>query len=232
MTDRPVPAVALKQHREQTIEQLCGHFAQDRLDLADFEARLDAANRATTAPELSALLQDLPAPAPPPPAPAQAARDALARGGRAMSAAIRESQTLLAVMGGVERRGTWTPARKNLVIAVMGSADLDFRQAELPPGETEINIFCLMGGVDIVVPPDLAVDASGLAIMGAFGHASAPQRSAPDAPLLRITGFCVMGGVDINVRHAGETARDARQRQRAEQKALRDQSRRQIRGRE
>jgi predicted membrane protein len=63
----------------------------------------------------------------------------------------------------------------------MGGAELDFREVDLPPGETEVFIICMMGGAEIIVPPDLAVDASGIAIMGGFEHA-APQRLRADAP--------------------------------------------------
>src|SRR5918996_4048177 len=115
MTDRPLPQVTLKQQREQTIALLCEHFAQDRLEVEEFETRLDRAHRATTAAELEALLQDLPAPAPPAPTPTPA-RDVLARGTRAVAEAVRDSRTLLAFMGGVERRGRWTPARRHILI--------------------------------------------------------------------------------------------------------------------
>ena len=40
----------------------------------------------------------------------------------------------------------------------------------------------------------------------------------PNAPTLRVTGVAIMGGVDVTVRHAGETARDARRRRKAERR--------------
>ena len=223
--NRPVPQIQLKERREQVIARLCEAFAQDKLELTELEMRIDIAHRATTAAELNVLLEDLPAPAAPPaPAPAPSA------GSRAREA-IRESRTLLALMGGVERRGNWSPGRKNVVIAMMGGADLDFREVDLPPGETEVFIFAMMGGVDIVVPPDLTVDASGIAIMGGFGHSSAPRDPERSAPVLRITGFCFMGGVDISVRRRGETAKDARLRAKEERRRLLDEQRR-LGGRE
>lgn len=221
--DRPVPQVQLKDRRERAIARLCEAFAQDHLELGELETRIDIAHRATSAAELDALLNDLPVPpASVEPLPATAPADTGAR----IREAVRESRTLLAFMGGVERRGNWSPGRKNVVIALMGGADLDFRDVELPPGETEVFIFAMMGGVDLVVPPDLIVDASGIAIMGGFGHSSAPRDPAPDAPVLRITGFCFMGGVDISVRRRGETAKDARLREKEERRRLREQQRR------
>ncbi|HEX6309591.1 MAG TPA: DUF1707 domain-containing protein [Longimicrobiales bacterium] len=227
--DRPLPQITLKERRDRTVAQLCEAFAQDRLELAEFESRLDIAHRAATAGELDVLVADLPAPATA--APPDPAADALARGTRAVREAVRETRTFIAFMGGVERRGNWSPARKNLVVAVMGGAELDFREVVLPPGETEVYIFALMGGVDIVVPPGLNIDASGIAIMGGFEHASARQVADPKAPVLRINGFCFMGGVDISIRHPGESPKDARLREREERHRLRDEHRR-LRGRE
>jgi hypothetical protein len=224
--DRPVPQLSLTQHRERTVAALCEAFADDRLELAEFERRLDIAHRSVTAGELAALVNDLPAPQPPPPQPA---RDTLARGSRAVREAVRDSRTFLAFMGGLERRGNWSPARRNVVIAIMGGAELDFREVDLPAGETEVYLFCMMGGAEIIVPPDLSVDASGIAIMGGFGHASASGVRDLDTPVLRINGFCLMGGVEISVRHPGESPKDARQRQREEQRRLREERRR-LRG--
>jgi hypothetical protein len=229
MTDLPVPQTTVKQHRERTILLLIEHFAQDRLEVEEFESRLDRAHRAATAAELDALLQDLPAPAEPAPTSTPRARETLARGTRALADAVRESRTLLAFMGGVERHGRWTPARRNIVIAIMGGASLDFREVTLPPGQTEVFVFCLMGGAEIIVPPNLAVDASGIAIMGGFEHASSPRPADANAPILRINGLCLMGGVEILVRYPGESAKDARERQREERRALREERRR-LRG--
>lgn len=221
--DRPVPQVQLKEQRERAIERLCEAFAQDRLELAELETRIDLAHRAVTPADLDALLLDLPAPAPEP-------APAIGTGGRVREV-IRENRTLIAFMGGVERRGNWSPGRKNVVIAFMGGADLDFRDVDLPPGETEVFVFAMMGGVDIVVPPELVVDASGIAIMGGFGHSSAPRNPSPASSVLRINGFCLMGGVDISVRRRGETPKDARLREREERVRAREEQQR-LRGRE
>jgi hypothetical protein len=213
--DRPVPQISLKERREVAIQSLCRHFAEDRLDITEFEARLDLAHRASSAKDLDALLADLQAPAEVRPA----AQDVPGRSHPLLDT-VRDSRTLFAFMGGVERRGQWTPARKNLVIAIMGGAELDFREVEMPAGETEVYIICMMGGAEIIVPPELAVDASGIAIMGGFAHAAAPRRLEPGSAVLRINGLCIMGGVDIHVRHPGESAKQARLRQRDDSRTL------------
>ena len=222
MPDVPAPLPspsALKSQRDLTIAALCDHFANDRLTVEDFEQRLDVANRALTLPDLNALLADLPALETP-------AASAAVPQAPAPLAHVREQQTLVAVMGGVERRGRWQPARQTFVITVMGGAVLDFRDVRLPPGETEISVFCLMGGIEIIVAPDTNTDIGGFAIMGGFAHRHDPPASPhPDAPVLKINGFALMGGVDLTVRQPGESAGDARKRVKAEQRRIRDERR-------
>ncbi len=231
----PVPGPTLAEKREKTVQLLIDSFASDRLTVEEFEDRLDKAHRAEDMPSLDSLVQDLPAvaaaaaPSPPasPASPAPATRSTPAR---ANPADVRDHQLLVAIMGGVERKGPWTPARKSTVLAMMGGAELDFREAIMPPGVTEIDIFTLMGGVEILVPPGIAVDASGLAIMGGFSHGPGrPPGMQPDDPIIRVRGFAMMGGVDIQVRLPGETARDARRRQRDERRQLRGDQRRRLR---
>lgn len=213
----PLP-VALKVQREKTITALCDHFSNDRLTVEEFEQRLDVANRALTVADLELLLADLPAPTASPAPPAVLASP--------QPAHVREHQALVAIMGGVERRGTWVPAKRTYLLAVMGGGLLDFREVQLPPGTTEVTIVALMGGVEVIVPPGMNVDTGGFAIMGGFAHRhDFPPANDPNAPLLRINGFALMGGVDLQVRLPGETARDANSRMREERRRLRDERR-------
>jgi hypothetical protein len=104
----------------------------------------------------------------------------------------------------------------------MGGVHLDFREAALAPGVTEVDIFALMGGTEIIVPPGLIIDSDGVAILGGWEQGPGRSPSAdPDAPVLRITGLTLLGGVEIKVREAGESASDARRRQKAERRQLR-----------
>ena len=206
---RPAP---LRSRRDEIIQQLCDEFARDNLSLDEFERRLDIAHRAAAPAELDLLVADLKRPAPSA-HPANLARPA------STPAKLRESQTLIAVMGGVERKGRWSPARTTQVIAVMGGVELDFRDVELAEGVTELNILCCMGGVEIIVPPGVAVDTGGVAIMGAFANLNRGQaQEQPRGPVLRIDGFVLMGGVEIYVRRPGESAKEARRREREDQR--------------
>jgi hypothetical protein len=109
--------------------------------------------------------------------------------------------------------------RKLNVMTVMGGAKLDFREARLPEGEVEIRVGALMGGVEIIVPPTLAVESNGAAIMGGFEHVDrAPVALEPGSTVLRITGLALMGGVSIETRLIGESSRQARRRRKRERR--------------
>ncbi len=214
----PVPAHALGEKREATIKTLIESFAADRLTVEEYESRLDLAHKAGDPASLEKLVRDLNAVVPASAAPAPV-------GGRRVPAPrpeeVRERQFFVAVMGGVDRRGAWIPARKSFLLALMGGASLDFREARLPPGVTEIDMFVMWGGVEIIVPPDLIVDCGGMAIMGGFEHeGGSPVDAGPDTPVLKIGGFALMGGVEIVVRLPGESARDTKRRLREARKRL------------
>jgi hypothetical protein len=212
--ERETGLVAIRDAREQVITQLSDAFANDRLDVDEFERRLTLAHQADSFVRLEELTRDLaPAPAPALPLTHSTMPTALAR--------VREAQTMLAIMGGVTRRGRWTLPRKLRVVAIMGGVDLDFREAVLPAGVTELVIVACMGGANLVVPPHLAVEMNGSAIMGGFDHSDrAPSVPDPDRPVLRVHGFACMGGVSIQTRLPGESDREAQRRRRRERRAL------------
>ena len=69
------------------------------------------------------------------------------------------------------------------IIAVFGGADLDLREAVLPPsGEITLDVIAVFGGADIKIPPEMRVIDSGTAIMGGrdiTGDVGESDRPAP-----------------------------------------------------
>lgn len=204
------PLVALRRRREQVIEALCDSYAGDLLTIDEFEHRLDMAHRATELVKLDELVADLEVVEHEP----EPASEALVPIERAAK------KTLVAIMGGTSRKGEWTPPAKLNVFSMMGGAEIDLREARLPPGVTEIKIYAIMGGTEVIVPPNLAVECEGVAIMGGFDTLErSPRTPDPESPRLRISGFCLMGGFEISTRLPGESARQARRRLKRERKA-------------
>ena len=182
---------ALRHRRELTIARLCEHFARDHLEPEELEELIDRAHQARSLAALDQLLEGLP----------EIPSEQPATGTAVTGPVDRDNQAVVvAMMAGVERKGAWTPSETNYVVAVMGGSLLDFREARLPPGDTHVVVFAMMGGVEIIVPPGLRVESNGIGIMGGFEHAVDAGDAARDGPVLRISGLAMMGAVEIKVR--------------------------------
>ena len=222
-TIRPTPEA-----RQKAVDALSEAFARDEIEVGELETRLELVHRAETAEQLGIILADLR------PAPVPVKRDAAASRVPMLASSpsdlaprptlpeerIPEQSVIVGIMGGGSRKGTWIPARTNWAVGLMGGCELDFRDAQLGSGVTEVRVLAIMGGVEIIAPPDVEVECSGIGIMGGFdisAHYRPP--TYPDAPIIRVTGLAMMGGAGVSVRYSGETARDARLRLKAEQKA-------------
>jgi hypothetical protein len=190
---------ALRSLRAQTIEHLTNAFTRDELGLEEFEQRLNGAYAATAAAELGALVADLSAEsavletelvAAPSSGLALADADGKARGQRAV-----------AILGSVERRGHWAVTRSSEAVAVLGSIVIDLRDVTLPPGVTTLRVSAVLGSIEILVPPQLAVESDGSGILGSFeGIQRVPHEQDPALPVLRVEGRAVLGSVEIVTR--------------------------------
>lgn len=223
--------VALRRRRDEVIDTLTELFSRDEIGLDEFELRLDKAHSATALAELDSLVTDLvPAGATAGESTAMTVPEANtstdAETNQALELAQPKKKTFINIMSGTMRKGAWRVPKKMRMFSFMGGATLDFRDAIMPAGVTELRMTSIMGGVEIIVPPHLAVECDGWAIMGGFEDMRrAPAVPDPNRPLLRINGFSIMGGFSIETRLPGESSRDAHRRRkrerRQERKALR-----------
>jgi DUF1707 SHOCT-like domain len=210
--------VAVRDRREQVIELLTQRFSDDAFDVDELDRRLDLAHTASSIAELDALVADLAPAGEPTTALVPAAATTMVRDDPSRPA----HRNVWCVMSGLDRKGRWLVPRTMRVRCFWGGGILDYRDADFGHGVTELHVTAIMGGLQIIVPPGLAVDVDASAIMGGFDerHRTAPNPD-PDRPILRITGFAMMGGVSIETRLPGESERDARKREKRERKALR-----------
>ncbi|MEU9231378.1 DUF1707 SHOCT-like domain-containing protein [Streptomyces subrutilus] len=196
--EKPLPELrASDADRDRVVERLRDAVAEGRLDMEEFEERLEAAYKSRTYAELEPLTRDLPSAGTPSPlaAPAASGGSWPARiGGRGTSA------TGVAVMSGFQRKGAWTvPARFDAVV-FWGGGELDLREASFAEQEVVINCVAIMGGIEITVPPGVEVDVRGFGLMGAFDQCDTPGPRAPGAPRVVVTGLAFWGGVEIKVK--------------------------------
>jgi hypothetical protein len=207
--DARVSLVALRDRRERAIQQLSDSFVADLLTVDQFEERLARVHGATTPAAVDALVADLA------PLPAGAPTTALAplSVDPALAPAARRIRSIL---GNVERRGGWAVPAQMQVSATFGNVELDFRDARFTAGVTEIDARVVFGNLEIIVPPQLAVECDGSSILGNIESHGTGAVSDPERPLLRIHGFAVLGNVEVQTRLPGESERDAHRRRKRE----------------
>lgn len=211
--------VALRDRREQVIARLSECYASDILDVDELDRRLDLAHAARTVAELDTIVADLAVPGAAPEkstALVPASPTAIDDPNRA------DKKKLRVVMSAIERRSRWLVPRHLDVRVFWGAAELDFRDASLAPGVTTLDVRVTMGALDLILPPQLAVDVDVSSFAGAVEErhrvSSDPD---PSRPLLRVVGKVRMGSLAIFTRLPGESERDARKRERRERKQLR-----------
>ncbi|MFF2011129.1 DUF1707 domain-containing protein [Streptomyces sp. NPDC058195] len=199
--------------RERVAETLREAVAEGRLEMAEFEQRLEATYTARTHGELEPLVRDLPAPgAAVAPVGAPVARTGSQKRWTERIGRPATSSGAFAFWGGFGRRGNWTVGRKFTAFAMWGGGEIDLREANFEDREVVIRCITIMGGIQVTVPPELNVEVRGIGVMGGFGERAKDEGiPSPDAPRVRITGFALMGGVGVE-----------HKRSKAERQRLRD----------
>lgn len=174
--------------REHAIQILSTHYSLDHIDVAEFERRVSAVYAARSLPDLETALADLPSP-----------RDS---GGKLQSPSAR--RFIFNVLGGTERRGPWTPPSRLVVVVLMGGVVLDFRDAVFTSAVVDVSIVSLIASkTEILVPPTLRTEVSGVPIAGSFVHRGEATQPSNSDPLLRVGGVALLGSVEVKVLERG-----------------------------
>ncbi|KFG75314.1 DUF1707 SHOCT-like domain-containing protein [Streptomyces mutabilis] len=225
MTDDAPELRASDADRERVAEVLREALAEGRLDMAEFEERLDATYSARTYGELAPITRDLPVGTVAAPEVSMTKEPAAAGewAGR-ITGGDGSSSWAVAVMSGFERKGRWTVPRRFNSFAFWGGGDIDLREANFADGEVVVNCVAIMGGIDVIVPPGIEVIVRGVGVMGDFDHRESGVPGDPGAPRVIVTGFAFWGGVGVRrklTRAEKLRIREERRREKLERKAAR-----------
>lgn len=108
---------------------------------------------------------------------------------------------LFAFMGGGELNYHSKQLRGGEVMAIWGGYDLNFSDADMEGDSMQLNLYCIMGGVEITVPANWKVEKSGaVCIMGGYSNKTrdmAEELNLPSKTLV-VTGLALMGGGEIH----------------------------------
>jgi hypothetical protein len=101
-----------------------------------------------------------------------------------------------AIMGGFTRRLISQDFKGGVVVAIMGGATLDFRNASIAQGEAVLDVVAFWGGIEMKVPDDWVIVSQVFPLMGGFEDRTGP-RSPGTHKRLVIRGLALMGGVEV-----------------------------------
>lgn len=177
----------LEAFRKKTLNILEENFAHGTIDVDEYEKRVDIALNTSIEADLVRLTSDLTV------IPEYSPKEAQ---NRSTPVHVKQEDTIAGILSSIHRRGEWLPAKKNRVLSLLGSVRLDFTKVVLPAGVTEIDFFCVMGNLDVVVPEGIKVDISGLPVMGSVDNRIKDPLER-DCPVLKIRGLALMGNVDV-----------------------------------
>ncbi|MEU9148064.1 DUF1707 domain-containing protein [Streptomyces sp. NPDC048349] len=177
--------------RDRIAQILSDALAEGRLTSEEHSERLDSLYAVKTVGELEALVRDLPAPDPGP-APAAYAQHGAASG---------YPETVVAVCSSSARKGRWRPGALTRAVSVMGDVSLDLTEAVFAQQVTEINVTCVLGNVEVLVPENVTLRGYGSGVLGNF-EVRGEGRGAvdPQAPVVIVRGFALLGNIEARPR--------------------------------
>jgi len=173
--------------RDRVVERLKELFAQDELDLAAFESKLERTFAARTSHDLEALIATLPA------LPALAS---------AANAPALAPTIISGIVSGHKRAITSTVPRQLRVQAMLGYVELDLTGAVFAAGLTTIDARAFLGYVEIRLPAGVRVENEGRSLFGYFsvdGPPPAVTAGAADERVVRIVGRALFGYAESSI---------------------------------
>jgi hypothetical protein len=179
--------------RDQVATLLSTAYAEGRLSREEHDERIDQLMAAKTFDDLLPITQDLVIVGPPAPVatPQSSSRFAIDTTGQ-----NAESDKMIAIFGGVTRKGRWRVRKNTHALALFGGMDLDLRDAIFEAPVVEISGFWCFGGLDIKVPEGIEIQDQTAGIFGGTDVRDVGDPS-PGAPTLVIKGVSLFGGVSI-----------------------------------
>ena len=117
------------------------------------------------------------------------------------------SSGVVSFLSSTERQGSWRLPRRMRALAVLGNIELDLREAEIGFGVSVIEAVSVLGNIEVTVPPEVAVECEGDALLGNFTvqyEGRVNTALANRDRTIRITGNAYLASVTVKVKGPDE----------------------------
>jgi len=105
---------------------------------------------------------------------------------------------LTSILNDIRRKYDPTEFAGGAITSILGSADLDLRDALLTPGETSLEITNIMGSVFLSLPQDWLVNLKMIEIAGKVkDHRGNQHKLMNESITLYISGVTILGDVHL-----------------------------------
>jgi hypothetical protein len=141
--------------------------------------------------ELAPITHDL-TPAPPVRAPSHTSSALVDAAG-----ASGETDKMIGIFGGGQRKGRWRVRRRTKAVAVFGGFELDMTEATFDAPVVEFKVLAVFGGLSIAVPEGVEVRNECGSFLGGVSISTGEEPPPPGAPVLVLRGMTVLGGADV-----------------------------------
>lgn len=160
--------------REHVVSLLNKAVGRGMITLDEFTTRTDTALAAVTRADLNAVLIDLP--------------------GMVNNELTHARTELKNTMGTTTRKGHWVVPRELVIRNLLGSTNLDFTQADVPP-LVDVDLDVSFGSVKLLLPPTASVNIDAVVIEA--GEIKDKVRNGTGNPHFQIKGAVRGGSVVI-----------------------------------
>ena len=123
-------------------------------------------------------------------------QESLIKHGHTESSSDNNSFEDVAVFGGNKKSYQLPELRVGKVVAIFGGSDIDLRECTLSEHGAVVEMFCLFGGSNLIIPRDWQVKSDVVSIFGGIDEQS-PTGQTDEQKVLYIKGMAVFGGGEI-----------------------------------
>jgi hypothetical protein len=159
--------------REHVVSLLNKAVGRGMITLDEFTTRTDTALAAVTRADLNAVLIDLP--------------------GMVNNELAHARTELKNTMGTTTRKGHWVVPRELVIRNTLGSTNLDFTAAEVPP-VVDVDLDVSLGSVKLLLPSTASVNIDGVEVQA--GEIKDKVRNGVGNPHFQVHGY-VRGGTVV-----------------------------------